>query len=232
MSLTLFETKTFNPRVIISKAIAYTVLSTDELVIMTGATARTFTLPALDSFQNTMLQGQKIYKLQNSGTADLTIQPGTSGNTGVADTINSHAVWTVKPNESIFITGYSNLTNWLMSSPVTTPALNRNTFAVVVAANGTTAVNVFDANGAPVDLDITEVFVNALDTIASNITVTGGASTVVVIAKGTSLSAIVPATTLSTYAAVKKGDTVTIVGSDASAAARVTIFGTTQSLIQ
>lgn len=80
--------------------------------------------------------------------------------------------------------------------------------------NGTTPVNIFDANGAPCAMTIVGVFVVSRDTTAGNITPKQGANTVCTIAKGTSTGVAVGGATLSNtvYA---KGDVATVVSSSA-----------------
>ena len=76
-------------------------------------------------------------------------------------------------------------------------------FVVTTATNGTTAVNVFGAGGAPVALTVTSVISIAKDTTAGNIIVKQAANTVATIAKGTTSGALVGAASLAnaTYAA-------------------------------
>jgi len=100
---------------------------------------------------------------------------------------------------------------------------------VCVATNSTGVVNVFDANGAPVNLDVTEILVNALDATAASVTVTNSASTMVTINKGTTANAITGAGTIN-YAAVAAGSTFTIASSVTNGSSRVTIIGTMQTL--
>ena len=230
MSLTFFEKLGFSPTNIVTKTAAYTALITDDQINITGSGVA-LTLPSLYSLQGTMMQ-KKMYLIYNNGpTYDLTIQPGTNSATGVADTINSHAVWTVKPLEQIVVSGYANLTDWSISSPLTLPVLGRNYFAlsVAVASSLSTALtNIFDANGAPTNIDITEVIVNATDTVAANICVLNGTSTVCTIAKGTVTGILTPAQTLAS-AAVAKGATLGVFSS-ASGYGRVTIIGTSQTI--
>lgn len=84
----------------------------------------------------------------------------------------------------------------------------------IVSTNGTTAVNVFGAQGAPFAGTITGAYSNALDTTAGNITLKTKTNSVVVIAKGTTAGVIVGNGALSntTFA---PGDVVTIVSSSA-----------------
>lgn len=85
---------------------------------------------------------------------------------------------------------------------------------IVVPTNGTTAVNVFGPKGAPFKGTFTEVYSNALDTTAGNITPTVKGNTVVTIAKGTTAGVIVGGGALSN-ASFAPGDAVTVVSSSA-----------------
>lgn len=85
-------------------------------------------------------------------------------------------------------------------------------FTTVTSTNATSAVNIFDANGAPCALTLTSVVSIAKDTTASNITVQQAANTVATIAKGVTAGVPVGASSLSntTYAA---GDVATVLSS-------------------
>jgi hypothetical protein len=222
-----FTTQTFSPRVITRKAASYTVLVTDELIQVNGT--YTMTLPPLDSLQGTTY-ARKVYKFQNvHATSTATIQPGTSAVTNVADTINGKASFALKPNEEIIIGGSEAATDWAITSPTTLPALTRASFSKVATTNGTTAVNIFDANGAPDNIVVDLVLATAHTTTgAGNITIKNGTDTLVTIAKSTTnyvTMGMVPAG----FAAIAKGAICTCVtdGSDAT----VVILGSAQKLV-
>ena len=185
--LKIFTTEDFSYRAVVTKAGTYTVLTSDEFVQINGA--YTMTLPPLNTLATTMTK-KKSYKFSNvHATADATIQPGTSTATGTADTINGKALYTLKPGESIVISGNEVGTDWDIVSPFPPPALTRVPFAVVVQSSGSaTPVNVFDANGAPATLDITGV-------LASVVTV--GSGTVNVFQQGTSSICTIAITSMS-----------------------------------
>lgn len=84
----------------------------------------------------------------------------------------------------------------------------------VVDTNGTTAVNVFGANGAPFDGVITSVDLIALDTTAGNITPKVRGNTVVTIAKGTTSGVLVGGVTLANTS-FNAGDSIQVVSSSA-----------------
>ena len=71
-----------------------------------------------------------------------------------------------------------------------------NSHTIAVDTNGTTAVNVIDANGAPCAITIKAVRVIALDTTAGNITVQQAANTVCTVAKGTTAGVVTGASSL------------------------------------
>ena len=234
----VFATKTFNPRNITAETASYTVLATDEEIDITAAAASTvMTLPALNSFQQTTQQ-QKVYYFKNTGAYSVKIQPGTNSVTGTADTIGGKATYLLMPNENIFITGYAGLVDWLISSPTPKPALTRVPFAVVAQTAGTTAtpVNVFDANGAPCNLDITEVLIDGIDVTTSVITLAQGVggSTIAAITKGTTANAVQGAGSVLVNTQVAAGASLVVysnVSSGGGGQAVVTIFGTMQSYV-
>jgi hypothetical protein len=103
--------------------------------------------------------------------------------------------------------------------------LKHNVHTVAVNTNGTAAVNVIDAAGAPCAITIKAVQVTALDTTAGNITVQQGANTVCTIAKGTTAGVITGASSLS-HTAYAKGDVFTVKSSSAGNATVLITFAT------
>jgi len=228
MSLEFFEHLGFSPTNIVTKTASYTALPTDDQINITGSGV-VLTLPSLLSLQATMQQ-RKMYAIYNNGaTYDLTIQPGTNADTNVANTINNKATWTLKPKELIVVTGLGNLLDWGISSPKTLPVLGRNYFAMVVNTNGTTPVNVFDANGAPDNLNITAILVIATVTLAGNVLVKNGTDTQATIAKATTIGALT-AGAPSAVANVAKGAVFTV-ETGTNEDCNVIIFGSTQALV-
>jgi len=96
-------------------------------------------------------------------------------------------------------------------------------YSVSATTNGTTAVNIFASTQFP--LTITGVYLISNDTTAGNITLNEAGSTVATIAKGTSTSAMVGATSLSNTS-VKQGSSLTIVSSSAGNATVFITFTT------
>jgi len=229
MSLAFFEKLGFSPTNIVVKTANYTALTTDDQINISGSGV-TLTLPSLLTLQGTMMQ-KKMYAVYNNGTTyDITIQPGTNANTNVADTINSKATYTLKPNETIVITGYGALLDWLVSSPQTLPNLGRNYFCKAVNTNGTTAVNVFDANGAPDNIYVDLVLATAgTVTSTANITVLNATNTLVTIAKSTT-AYVTMGMKPAGYQNVAKGAVMTV-ASDGAVDCTVVIIGSTQSYV-
>lgn len=167
MSLTLFEKLGFSPTVITNQTSTYTALATDDQINITGSGV-VLNLPALNTFQG-LIQYRKIYAIYNNGaTYPITVQPGTNASTGVADTIASRVSWVLNPNELIVISGDAAFTDWAISSPQNSQTLLRNNFAIVATTNGTTPVNIFDASGAPDNLNITAIVAIATVTLAGD----------------------------------------------------------------
>jgi len=224
-----FSTETAGFRNITVKTTAYTVTTTDEKVVCTPTASMVLTLFPLNSLQGTT-QAKKIIVVQNTGTANVVITPGTDTVTNVANTINaSKTTFVLKPNETVSLIGRDAATDWQLSSPYPIPALLRVPFAVCVTSNGTTAVNVWSADGAPANLWIDEVYANSQDAIAGNMTLYNASSTICTIAKVTTAGTITGATTL-TFASVASGAGMTINGSG-TGQARLTIIGTMQTYV-
>jgi hypothetical protein len=95
--------------------------------------------------------------------------------------------------------------------------------SIDVATNGTTAVNVFGPKGAPFKGTIKEVYSNALDTTAGNISLKINSNTVVTIAKGATAGVLVGGGALST-ASFNPGDVVTLVSSSAGNSRVLLVF--------
>lgn len=85
----------------------------------------------------------------------------------------------------------------------------------VVSTNGTTAVNVFGANGAPANITITGFVVGAKDTTAGNIALKQGSTTIASVAKGTSTGALTIEEAALSSPAIGAGTAVTVVSSSA-----------------
>ena len=233
-----FTTEVFNYRNVVTKTTAYTVLAADEYIRSNGTV--TLTLPSLDSFVGTT-NAKKVYRVDNVNTAKLicTIQPGTNTVTGVADTVNGKAIYTLKPNESIIISGQAAGTNWSIASPYPQPTMDRVTWTAIATIDGADGVNLFDADGAPADINITNVF--AVCTVASGspsiinlFTGTSGGADSLVIASFTPGAAIGDmagcATTLANTK-VAKGVAIRVRGNDAGAGHIVYVQGTVQTRV-
>jgi hypothetical protein len=222
-------------RAIIRKAATYTVLATDEYVQINGT--YTMTLPALDSLQGTTYHKKAFYFENIHATSDATIQPGTSAVTGTADTIEGKALYTLKPNEIIVISGSEAGTDWKIGSPTPQPALTRVYWSVVVAHNGSAAVNVFDANGAPANIDVTAVLFQVVTACSGVLNVfqdgTSSIATISVTTANAAGAVMAPAVTLANKA-VAKGTAMTVAltsAGTAGGAGNVIIFGTMQQYV-
>ncbi len=85
----------------------------------------------------------------------------------------------------------------------------------LVSTNGTTAVNVFGVNGAPVNITITGFEVGAKDTTAGNIALKQGSTTIASVAKGTTTGAVTIEEAALASASIGAGTAVTVVSSSA-----------------
>lgn len=218
--ISLFANLAQNFRKVTRKAAAYTVLLSDEKVETNGTV--TMTLPVLSTAIGTTT-GEKMYFFTNvHATLVGTVAAGTG------NTVGGRASIALQPGESLIIGGYGADTDWeiLWPSPLA-PGL-RNVVVLNATTNGTTPVNVIDANGATLTGVIVDVIITSLDVTAGNILVKIGANTVVTIAKGTAAGVLVGSGTLSTPA-MKPGDVLTVESSTAGNA-RVNIYVSTQTL--
>ena len=224
-----FTTQTPSYRTIVRKAATYTVLATDEYIQVNGA--YTMTLPALDSFQGTTYHA-KTYTFENiHATADATISPGTSAVTAVADTIASKTSYIVKPGEKIVIRGNESALDWKLVSPTPTPALIRVPFTTVVATAGTVAQNIFSADGAPANIDITAVLVQATTANSGIINVwqqgTSSIASITITTANPLVGGVVGTTAALSNAAIPAGTACTV-SATSSAVVNVIIIGTMQ----
>jgi hypothetical protein len=222
-----FETIQFNPRSITSKAAAYSVLTTDEWLIMTGATARTFTLPGLNTLGGTTVK-DKAFKFTNNGTADLTIDGGLHSVTGVDQTIGGKTILTVRPGLSVILIGHPGATDWEIVFPYPFPKALEVSVQIVGTTSGTTPVNLVDADGAPCDMTILTMLAVAQDTNAGNIILKNGSDTVATIAKSATAGLPVGEAAL-TYPKVTKGNVLTIESSTTNGNAKAIVFMAIQS---
>lgn len=224
-----FVAHQFNPRRVISKAAAYTVLVTDEEVRMTGATARTFTLPGMDGL-GSITNKFKAYKFVNDGTANLTIDAGDRGDTAEAQTINSKSALIVRPGQSVILQGKPYGTDWEIIYPSPWPAMTECIVPLIATTSGTTAVNLVDADGAPAAGNILAVLTIADDTNAGNVVVKNGTNTVATVAKSTTAGLPVGATSGGvSNAAVTAGNVLTVESSTTNGNARVIVWMATQA---
>lgn len=83
----------------------------------------------------------------------------------------------------------------------------------VISTNGTTAVNVFGANGAPVNITITGFIICSKDTTAGNIALKQGSTSIASVAKGTTLGFVTFEEAALASPAIAPGTAVTVVSS-------------------
>ncbi len=211
-----------NVRQIASKAANYTLVAIDELVQLTGSSAATFTLPGIDSLIGTTQGGHKAFFIANKSTANLTVAPGTRGDTGAAQTIGGRAQVILPPGFAIAVHADQSGTNFAIDDPNPIPVMRTNTVTLVATTNGTTAVNLVDSSGSPVNGEILAVVAVSQDTNAANITVTNGTETVCTIAKSTTAGVPIGDAGL-TYANVASGAALTIASSATNGNAKVIV---------
>jgi hypothetical protein len=219
-----FTTQAFSPRVVCTQAAGYTVLLSDEMIQINGA--YTMTLPIINTMQGTTTH-KKVYRFKNiHATANGTIAAGTG------NTINGRAVYTLMPNEEVVILASETATDWTIASPFPPPALLRMPFSVALNTSGTTAQNVFDASGAPANIDVTAVLLVALDTNAGNIKVKNGTAVINDSTTGTAKSStagIMTGAVALTTPAVATGSIMTVESDSTNGNATVIIVGTVQT---
>ncbi len=217
-----FIKETYHPTTIVTKAADYTVLLTDELVKINHSSAVTMTLPIISTMQGTTTH-KKTYKFSNEGTA-LSVVAAGSGNT-----IGGRSQITLRPGESIIITAHEADTDWTIDSPYPMPNTLRMPFSVAVDTNGTTAVNVFDEDGAPADLEVTAVIAIAKDTNAGNMILKQGTNTVASFAKSTTAGAVTGEDGALANQYYAKGDVMTVESSTTNGDGRIIVTGTMQT---
>jgi hypothetical protein len=201
-------------------------------VNVTGTT--TITLPAISTLAG-LGSSNKTYTIVNNGSGVVTVSPNS------ADSIGPSAAssWTLNTNaDKIVIESNRQKKNWEITN--WEPLINDNEHIVdgiistakvaddaitgaklsigahygivVVETNGTTAVNVFDANGAPAALTITGVMAVAKDTVANTeVVLTNGTLAVATFDKLNTVGWVIAEETDMTNEDVTSGDTLTVV---------------------
>jgi hypothetical protein len=147
-----------------------------------------------------------------SGTGVISLVPATG------ETVNGGAGYALNPGDNVIISYEYARKNWLVVPRFVTADVTDGNRCIVVNTNGTTAVDVFGAGGAPEAMTIVHGETSALDTTDSNIILTNAGDTVFTIAKGTTDGATVGQSSLANTA-VAKGAAVQIDGSTAGNAA-------------
>jgi hypothetical protein len=228
----VFSLEAWNPRNMAYQTTNYTALLTDDAITMNGANL-VLTLPLIGSLQGTVL-AEKVYSITNLSTSPLTVNPSATVDPvlNAKNTINAvpavpgasaatqltlGSTFIVLPNQTIVIAANQGDGNWQVVSPYPVPALKQVPFVIAVLTNGTTAVNVFDAGGAPVNMTITGFLIVPLATAANTLTLAAGANT---IDTAVGATAGVPvgdiAAPVAAYKNVVAGTALTVVGSSAN----------------
>jgi hypothetical protein len=195
------EVFSFNPRNPVTVSTGTTLTSANDQVDVTGTT--TITLPVISTGLTGLKKGVVFY-IRNTGSAVVTITPGTG------DTINGASTWSLDAtNESnpyvIIRPEKFGVNNWIIDDPA--PVLKNNNLeadvitggklvtgalyqSVATATSGTTAQNVFGSGGAPCALTVTSVTAVAKDTNAGNMILTNGTNAVATFAKSTTAGVV------------------------------------------
>lgn len=220
----LFTSLVANVRSMITKAVAYTVLVTDEY-IKVNATV-TMTLPVLSTLIGTTAS-RKLYFFENISSAAngylATIAAG-SGNT-----IGGRASIALRVGEKLIITAGETDTDWEIIFPSPMAPGIRNIVTLVATTSGTTAQNVIDATGCPIVGEVVDIVAEAQDTFAGNILIKNTNGTIATIAKSTTAGLPVCATTLTTPS-MAPGDLLTVESDSTNGNARVRIYLSVQTL--
>ena len=230
-----FKAPSFNPRVIQTKTAAYTVLMSDDEVKMNGE--YTATLPAISTMAANSVGG-KCVKIKNIGSSTVTISCNSADTIEDGSSAGATSIYLYNGNDYVILEADLPAKQWKVKYP--SPAFDASKYvkddsisgikmndgahyhAISVNTNGTTAVNIFSSAGAPCALTITGVIAVAKDTVASNISITNGTSTVCSFAKSATAGAVTGEDGALTYYAVTATDTLTVVSSG-TGEARVTM---------
>ena len=223
--LSNFITPSFNPRVVKIKAASYTALAGDDEIRVNGA--YTVTLPAISTLAASGI-GQKTYKIKNiHATSTVTISCNSADTIEDGSSGGSTTVYIPKQNDYYILEADLAASQWKLRFP--TPLIKKENlpahmrcFTKVVSTNGTTAVNVFTANGCPNALTITGISAVAKDTVAGDISLTNGSDTVSSFAKSQTAGVVTGEDGDLANTAYTAGNTLTIVSST-TGNARVTI---------
>lgn len=232
-----FLTPSFNPINEVTKTSAYTATTSDSQINVSGAT--TITLPAISTL-NAAGFGSLTYKIKCVDTdGDVTTISCNSADT-IEDgsSAGGTSIYLRTQNQYVILTSNAQKSQWERKFPRpifdagdhteessvkgADMSMGKHYNAVTVDTNGTTAVNVFSSAGAPQNLTITGIIAVAKDTVAGNITLTNGTSTVAQFAKSTTAGVVVGEDGDLTYYSVTQSDTLTVVSSS-TGNARVTV---------
>jgi hypothetical protein len=192
---------------------ATTVAITDQYIKCGGSSDYSMTL-----FAQSVLAHEAGFslRLQNTGTAIVSVVPATN------ETVNGVNGYALNPGDDIHLRYERQKKNWVIAPRIRDIDQSNTCQPKIASTNGTTAVNVYGAGGAPRAMVVKDVIVTALDTIAGNILLKNGTNTVCTIAKGTSATVVVGSGTLSNTAIAKNA--ICTVESSTTGNARVKIW--------
>lgn len=230
-----FQTPASNPRSIVRKAANYTALWTDFEIEINGA--YTVTLPAISELATNGL-GSKTLKIENAGSSTVTISCNSADTIEDGSSDGATSIYLYNQNDYVILETDLAASQWKRVYPK--PSFDASQYvkddsitgikmvdgkhyhAISVDTNGTTAVDVFSSAGAPAALTITGIMAVAKDTVAGNISLTNGTSTVSQFAKSTTAGVVTGEDGALANTTVTSADTLTVVSSS-TGNARVTI---------
>jgi hypothetical protein len=232
MSKYISKTPTQNPRNIVTVSTATTLDKDNSKVNVTGTT--TITLPSIATLHGLGV-GHKTYTIVNTGTAVVTVGANSADSIGPS----AASTWTLNDTSDIIVIKSNrqtlnwDITNWeplindsqhIVDDIVTTAKIADDAVTgaklsigahygiKVVETNGTTAVNVFSASGAPAALTITGVMAVAKDTVANTeVVLTNGTLAVATFDKLNTVGWVIAEEADMTNETVTSGDTLTVV---------------------
>lgn len=230
-----FKTPAFNPRIVVSKAEAYTMLWSDDEIQVYGE--YTVTLPSIGDLKDEM-NSSKMIKIKNTSTSTVTISCNSLDTIEDGSSSGATSIYLYNQNDYVILQADLGVLQWKLVYPNPSADASRyikddsitgiknvdgkHYHAVSVDTNGTTAVNVFSSAGAPAAMTITGILAVAKDTTAGNISLTNGTAAVAQFAKSTTAGVCTGEDGALANTTVTSADTLTVVSSS-TGNARVTI---------
>jgi hypothetical protein len=208
----------YNARTVRTITAAATAAITDRHIKCGGTTDYSLTLFGESAL--TIEAGFSL-RVQATGTGIISIVPATN------ETINGTSGFTLFPGDDVIISYERPANNWKVVPRFQRIDATTTSGPKIANTNGTTAVNVFGAGGAPRAINITHVVSSALDATAGNIILKNGTDTVATIAKGTTDTVLVGQTSLANTA-VAQGAVCTVESSTAGNSAVMIYYETVE----